>query len=300
MKLAAYQAPLLPGGSMKALELIRHRVKWCETEGVDILCCPEAVLGGLADDVECPADIAIDVESGQLEALLAPLASNSVTTIVGFTETVGAGKLYNSAAVFRDGRVAGIYRKRHPAIKSSVYSAGDQSPVFTVGSLSFGIMICNDSNDPEIAADMVARGAKAIFLPSNNSLPPDRADVVALSRAVDVARARDNAVMIVRADVAGRTADRVLVRLVRHCRCAWNGRPSRRGAERGHPRCGDPSPQASDQLAAARGAGHAQLSQPGADLELRQLGGATQSRIIGALLLAVSRDHVVDVAELHE
>jgi predicted amidohydrolase len=33
--------------------------------------------------------------------------------------------------------------------------------------------------------------------------------VVAVSRAVDIARARDNEVMIVRADVAGRTADRV-------------------------------------------------------------------------------------------
>jgi hypothetical protein len=31
MKVAAYQAPLLPGGSMEALELIRARVKWCET-----------------------------------------------------------------------------------------------------------------------------------------------------------------------------------------------------------------------------------------------------------------------------
>jgi len=209
MKVAAYQAPLLPVGSMEALELIRDRVEWCETEGVDILCCPEAVLGGLADDVECPVDIAIDVESGQLEALLAPLASKSVTAIVGFTETVGAGKLYNAAAVFHDGRVVGIYRKRHPAIRRSVYSAGDQSPVFTVGPLSFGIMICNDSNYPELATDMVARGAKAIFLPSNNSLPPERANVVASSRAVDIARARDNEVMIVRADVAGRTADRV-------------------------------------------------------------------------------------------
>ena len=47
MKVAAYQPPLLPGGSMEALQLIRDRVKWCETEGVDILCCPEAVLGGL-------------------------------------------------------------------------------------------------------------------------------------------------------------------------------------------------------------------------------------------------------------
>jgi predicted amidohydrolase len=167
------------------------------------------VLGGLADDAPCPADIAIDVESGQLEARLAPLASKSVTTILGFTEAAGAGRLYNTAAVFHDGRVVGIYRKRHPAIRTSVYSPGDQSPVFTIGSFSFGIMICNDSNYPELAADMVARGARAIFLPSNNGLPPERADVVAWSRAVDIARAKDNEVMIVRADVAGRTANRV-------------------------------------------------------------------------------------------
>jgi 5-aminopentanamidase len=209
MKVAAYQAPLLPRGSMEALELIRGRVKWCEIEGVHILCCPEAVLGGLADDAECPADIAIDVESGQLEAVLAPLVSNSVAVIVGFTEAAGAGKLYNAAAVFHAGRVLGIYRKRHPAIRTSVYSAGDQSPIFTVGSLSFGILICNDSNYPEIATDMVERGARAIFLPSNNSLSPERANVVALSRAVDIARARDNGVLIVRADVAGRTPDRI-------------------------------------------------------------------------------------------
>jgi predicted amidohydrolase len=209
MKVAAYQAPLLPSGSMAALELIRERVKWCETERVEILCCPEAVLGGLADDAKCPVDIAIDAESGQLEALLAPLASKSVIAIVGFTETAVGGKLYNSAAVFHDGKVVGVYRKRYPAIRTSVYAAGDQSPVFTIGPHSFGVMICNDSNHPELAADMAARGAGAIFLPSNNSLPPERADVVASSRAVDIARARENEVTVVRADVAGRTADRV-------------------------------------------------------------------------------------------
>ena len=207
MKIAAYQAPLLPGGSMAALALIADRVKWCEREGVAILCCPEAVLGGLADDAQCPADIAIG--AGRLDALLAPLASESVTTIVGFSETVGAGKFFNAAAVFHDGRVFGIYRKRHPAIRTSVYSAGEQSPVFTIGALSFGIMICNDSNFPTLAADMAARGASVIFVPSNNSLPPERADVVAMTRAVDIARASDNAVTIVRADVAGRSADRV-------------------------------------------------------------------------------------------
>ncbi len=208
MKIAAYQAPLLPSGAMDAVELIRDRVTWCETEGVEILCCPEAVLGGLADHAQYPADFAIDVASGQLQALLAPLASKSVTAIVGFTET-SAGALYNAAAVFHDGRVCGIYRKRHPAIRRSMYAAGDQSPVFTVGGLSFGIMICNDSTYPALAADMAARGARVIFVPSNNGLRADKADVVALTRAVDIARARDNNVMIVRADVAGRTAERV-------------------------------------------------------------------------------------------
>ncbi|MEJ0073879.1 MAG: carbon-nitrogen hydrolase family protein [Alphaproteobacteria bacterium] len=209
MKVAAYQAPLLPSGSMEALGLIAERLRWCEREGVEILCCPEAILGGLADGAVDPAAIAISAANGRLEALLAPLASRSVTTIVGFTEGDETGRLYNTAAVLRHGAVAGLYRKRFPAIRKSVYSAGDASPLFTIGPLTFGIMICNDTNHPELAGDIAARGATVAFVPTNNALPPDRADVLALTRAVDVARATANRLMIVRADVAGRSAGRV-------------------------------------------------------------------------------------------
>jgi hypothetical protein len=87
IKVAVYQAPLLPGGSMEALGLIRKRIDW-------------------------PAEIAVDVEGGQLDAALAPLASDTVTTILGFTEVTGADRLYNSAAVFHRGSVVGLYRKR--------------------------------------------------------------------------------------------------------------------------------------------------------------------------------------------
>jgi hypothetical protein len=55
----AYQAPLLAAGSMGALHLIRARVRACEAEGVAILCCPEAILGGLADHCEDPVRLAI-------------------------------------------------------------------------------------------------------------------------------------------------------------------------------------------------------------------------------------------------
>lgn len=193
---------------MAAVELIRQRVEWCEAEGVEILCCPEAVLGGLADYASHPAEFALDVESGQLRAALAPLASDTVTTILGFTE-ISAGQLYNSAAVFHRGAVAGVYRKLHPAIRKSVYGAGDRTPVFTVGGLTFGIVICYDSNFSEPARLMASQGATALFVPTNNGLPLDRAEVGGDARKADLARATENSVWVIRADVAGRTADLV-------------------------------------------------------------------------------------------
>ena len=212
MKVAAYQAPLLPSGSTDvAVRLIRERVEWCESEGVEILCCPEGVLGGLADYATQPTTFAIDVEGGQLDTVLAPLASDRVTTIVGFTESAPLDRLYNSAAIFHRGSVVGIYRKLYPAINKSVYLAGDKMPVFTVGDLTFGIVICLDSTYYEPARIMAAQGAAALFVPTNNGMPPTKggAELVAYARNLDIARAMENSVSVVRADVAGQTGDLV-------------------------------------------------------------------------------------------
>jgi predicted amidohydrolase len=207
VKVAAYQAPLLDAGSVDALGLIRTRVLWCEAEGVDILCCPEAILGGLADYASDPRQFAISAAGGRLDTVLSPIASDTVTTIVGFTELSDDGRLYNTAAVFHRGTVAGSYRKQHPAINRSVYAAGCDAPVFHVGGLTFGIVICNDSNFAEPATRMAARGARALFVPTNNGLPLARAhaEIVAGARNADLTRALESRVWVIRADVAGRT-----------------------------------------------------------------------------------------------
>jgi predicted amidohydrolase len=213
LKVAAYQAPLLTAGSMDALGLIRKRVKWCEAEGVRILCCPEAILGGLADYAEHPNQFAIapGAGDGQLDSALASLTSDTVTTIVGFTELADGGRLYNSAAVFQRGSIVGLYRKLHPAINHSVYEAGREVPIFRVEELTFGIVICNDSNHPELARFMAAQGATALFVPTNNALPLTRAhwDLASEARNVDIATAVENSMWIIRADVAGRTDELV-------------------------------------------------------------------------------------------
>jgi predicted amidohydrolase len=205
VKVAAYQAPLSACASLEVLGLIREQVGRCEAAGVEILCCPEGVLGGLADYSPRPSELAIDAGSGRLDEILAPLASDSVTTILGFTEIDRQGRLFNSAAVFTRGSVAGVYRKLHPAINRSIYHAGDGCPVFTVGALTFGIVICLDSTYQEPARIMAAKGAAALFVPTNNGLPPSKAGpgLAAETRNVDVARAVQNGVSVVRADVAG-------------------------------------------------------------------------------------------------
>ena len=203
VRVAAYQAPLSEVESGNALALIRRRVDQCELEGVALLCCPEAILGGLADFARDPSQCA--VPTACIASVLSPLASNTVTTIVGFSELSPEGRLYNSAAVLCDGAIAGVYRKNYPAIRRSVYQAGTEASVFRLGGFIFGVIICYDSNFPALAARLAAQGARALFVPTNNGLPRTTrpADIVAAARACDVARAAENGVWVVRADVAG-------------------------------------------------------------------------------------------------
>jgi hypothetical protein len=89
MKVAAYQAPLSAARSPEVIDVIQERVAWCELVGVSILCCPEAILGGLADYSENPARFAIRTDDGHLSKVLASIASDLVASIIGFTELAG-------------------------------------------------------------------------------------------------------------------------------------------------------------------------------------------------------------------
>jgi 5-aminopentanamidase len=127
--------------------------------------------------------------------------------IIGLSELAADGKLYNAAAVFQRGRVSGLYRKMYPAIRQSVYTAGSRTPVFRAGDLRFSILICNDSNYPELATTMCAHGATVLFIPTNNGLPKYRASATlnSILRICDIAMAVENRYWIVRADVSGET-----------------------------------------------------------------------------------------------
>jgi predicted amidohydrolase len=207
MKVAAYQMPV---GVCYGDDPVAHlgaRVRECERAGVRLLCCPEGALGGLADYVDAPDDIAITADLDTIARHLLPLASQSVTIVVGFTERDTLGQYYNAAAVYADGALVGINRKHHPAIRRSRYTPGTGAPVFKVCGKVIGVLICRDSTDAQLARTLVDRGARVLCVPTNNAMPPDRAGshLVNDVRALDAQLAATLGVPVIRADVVGET-----------------------------------------------------------------------------------------------
>jgi predicted amidohydrolase len=213
VKVAAYQAPYLPFGSLDGIGFIAEQLDLCEDAGVDVLCCPEAVIGGLAheSDGQSPADVALNVEDGQLLDVLAPLMTTTVALIVGFTERAPSGDLYSSAAVIVDGNLALVYRKVFPGYRT-VINAGSQLPVVWRGPSGFGVIICNDIWYLEPARVLAAAGAAVLFVPSHSGHSREGAPTARLrarGENLPIARAVENTCAVVVADVTGRQEGRV-------------------------------------------------------------------------------------------
>ncbi|HEX7166116.1 MAG TPA: carbon-nitrogen hydrolase family protein [Acidimicrobiales bacterium] len=209
MKVAAFQAPLLPFGSMDAIELIADRVTECVTRGVELLVCPEAIVGGLAFESNGDSldDVALTLT--ELDDVVRPLHHPSLTTVLGFTERAPAGLLFNSAAILAGGSVVGVYRKVYPGYRTAL-SAGTELPVFDAGRTRIGIAICNDTWYVEPARVLAERGAAILCVPVFGAHPPDRyARLEPRGRNLLVARAVDTTTTLIAADVAGRRGDRV-------------------------------------------------------------------------------------------
>ena len=83
MRVAAYQMPVEACYGIDPVADLVPRVNERERAGVRILCCPEGALGGLADYVETPDEIAIPADADLLPARLRPLARRNVTVVVG-------------------------------------------------------------------------------------------------------------------------------------------------------------------------------------------------------------------------
>lgn len=153
-----------------------------------ILVTPELFMGGYRtenieaiDDLRAISEIARDV---------------GIHLCVGFPERLSDGGIANSAAAIdRNGRVLGVYRKSHlfGKAENEAFNKGNAiSNVFRFDDVRVGILICYDVEFPEAVRTLALKGADIVIVPTANFHPYDFIN----DRLIEV-RAFENSVPIV-------------------------------------------------------------------------------------------------------
>jgi 5-aminopentanamidase len=201
-RLALLQMEAIAGDIDTNLRSIEVAAREATSAGAGCLVAPELALTGYGagDAIRATAESG---DGGQVESLRAIAAETGIAIVAGFAEAAD-GVVYNSAAaVTPDGRRL-IYRKLHlyGDYERSLFRPGDAAPpVFLIGGLNVGLLICYDVEFPEMVRHLALGGADLVLVPT--ALPvSDHAAFIA--RSIIPVRAFENQVFVAYANHAGR------------------------------------------------------------------------------------------------
>jgi predicted amidohydrolase len=138
--------------------------------GADLVVLPELAATGYILDRDALLDRAESVVAPgpALSAWSAAARELEITVVGGFAENDG-GRLYNSVAVIGpDGVIAGTYRKLHLfGQERDVFAPGDLGlPVFEVGGIRLGVVVCYDLRFPETVRIHALRDVDLVAVPT--------------------------------------------------------------------------------------------------------------------------------------
>jgi predicted amidohydrolase len=209
MRVGTCQTPEILGDVDQAVRLVLEFAGPAAADGVDLLLFPECFLQGYLVTERHVREQAFEVDSPEFAAVLARLAEVGPTLVLGMIERAG-GRFYNTAVVVRGGRVVGRYRKTHLTGGESVFTAGDDYPIFQCNGLRFGINICYDAQFAPAAAAVAAGGAQVLLLPAQNMMGREKAfRWQSRHNEIRAQRVRETGLWLVSADVTGERDDRL-------------------------------------------------------------------------------------------
>jgi len=164
-------APRLADVKQTILDLQRL---WPEVAGADLVVLPELANSGynFVSMDQAVAAAEDPAKSVFIDALTDACSEHGFHIVTGFNERTSAG-LYNTALLVGRSGVMGRYRKLHLFLREKdFFFPGDVGlPVFEVGGVKIGMLVCFDWAFPEVWRGLVLQGAEIICHPSNLVLP---------------------------------------------------------------------------------------------------------------------------------
>lgn len=148
---------------------IFNALQYSDKHDIDFLCFPEGFLTGYYEDEHEAIKNSFEISDVVFQTWLSEVASFRATFVMGFNEK-HEGELFNSAAVVENGQLIGIQRKHY--LYYNYFSSGSDFGVFQSKGITFGVVICLDSNYFEPSRILSLQGASLLFVPMCNKVIP--------------------------------------------------------------------------------------------------------------------------------
>ncbi len=150
-------------------------VRSAADRNVEILCFPELCITGYSTRPVI-RETALQRDGREVRYVADLAKTFGMAILAGMAERDGNRIFAAHFVASPDGSV-GFYRKVHLAPpEKSVFSAGDELPLFHTRGLTFGVELCYDAHFPEMSGVYALNGADVIFMPhaSPNGSPDDK------------------------------------------------------------------------------------------------------------------------------
>jgi predicted amidohydrolase len=164
MRIALCQIPVSRDPKTN-LERARDALAEAAAKGAELAVFPEATLTRFGKRV---TEAAEPLDGPFVTGLAEAARAHGLAVIAGVFEPAdgpGDGRVFNTAVVLdRNGDITAAYRKIHlfdsfGALESELVAPGDTPTVVDVGGLRVGLITCYDIRFPELARELVDRGA---------------------------------------------------------------------------------------------------------------------------------------------
>lgn len=141
-----------------------------EAENIDFLCFPEGFLTGYYAQERLARENSLEIGETAFAEWLEVFKNSSSTIVVGFNEREG-DHLFDSAAIIENGKLLGIQRKHY--LYHNYFTSGTTFSSFQSKGVTFGVVICLDTNYFEPARLLALQGATILFSPMCNRVALD-------------------------------------------------------------------------------------------------------------------------------
>lgn len=169
IKVAAYQ--YTPANDIEARKAqIQTILEKAASKQIDFLCLPEGALTGYYAQEELARKNSLAVAEKDFQEWLGAFRNSAATVIVGFNERDG-DQIFDSAAVIENGCLIGVQRKHY--LYHNYFASGTSFSPFSSKGITFGVVICLDTNYFEPARILALQGATILFSPMCNKVSLD-------------------------------------------------------------------------------------------------------------------------------